>query len=302
MNNTTDSISVRKPKWLRRRLPQGPVYESVKKMIVANDLHTVCQEAKCPNLWECFSQHTATFMILGDACTRNCKFCGVKHGPTGLSDPEEPSRVALGVKELGLKYVTVTSVTRDDLEDGGAEFFVKTINEIRKKSPGTRVEVLIPDFQGNKEALEKVVTARPDVLNHNIETVPRLYVKARPQADYKRSLEVLFLAKTIDDRIVTKSGLMLGLGESDEELLQTMKDLLKAGCRILTLGQYLQPGKDQLPVERFVEPAEFEKWQKTGLEMGFSEVASGPFVRSSYHAGEIFDSLMASSKAPSTAL
>ncbi len=292
MENLTYNIRVRKPTWLRRRLPSGPVYEGVCRMIASKNLHTVCQEAKCPNVWECFSKHTATFMILGDRCTRNCKFCGVQHGPIGLPYPEEPVRVASGVKELGLKYVTITSVTRDDLEDGGAEFFVKIINGIRKVSPDTRVEVLIPDFQGNKEALWKVATARPDVLNHNIETVPRLYVKARPQADYKRSLQVLFLAGKIDDRIVTKSGLMLGLGESDEELLQTMKDLLKAGCRILTLGQYLQPGKDQLPVERFVEPAEFDKWRKIGLEMGFAEVASGPFVRSSYNAGETFDSLM----------
>ncbi|MBC2715590.1 MAG: lipoyl synthase [Desulfobacteraceae bacterium] len=292
MENLTHDIRVRKPKWLRRRLPAGPAYEGVCRMIASKNLHTVCQEAKCPNVWECFAKHTATFMILGDRCTRNCKFCGVKHGPIGLPDPEEPVRVASGVKELGLKYVTITSVTRDDLEDGGAKLFVSTINEIRKVSPGTRVEVLIPDFQENKEALWKVATARPDVLNHNIETVPRLYVKARPQADYKRSLLVLFLARKIDDRIVTKSGLMLGLGESEEELLQTMKDLLKAGCRILTLGQYLQPSKDQLPVERFVEPEEFEKWRKIGLEMGFAEVASGPFVRSSYNAGEIFESLM----------
>lgn len=302
MEKPTHSISVRKPKWLKRRLPHGPVYESVKKMISANHLHTVCQEAKCPNLWECFSKHTATFMILGDRCTRNCKFCGVKHGPDGLPDPEEPSRVALAVKELGLKYITVTSVTRDDLDDGGAEFFVKTILEIRKKSPETRVEVLIPDFQGNIVALEKVVAAMPDVLNHNIETVPRLYDKARPQADYKRSLAVLRLAKNTDNRIVTKSGLMLGLGESDEELFQTMKDLLKAGCQILTLGQYLQPSKDQLPVERFVEPAKFDRWREIGLEMGFEQVVSGPFVRSSYHAGETFDSLMASQKVTSTAL
>jgi lipoic acid synthetase len=292
MEKPTHSISVRKPKWLRRRLPQGPVYESVKKMIAANNLHTVCQEAKCPNLWECFSKHAATFMILGDRCTRNCKFCGVKHGPIGLPDPEEPSRVALGVKELGLKYVTITSVTRDDLDDGGAEFFVKTIHEIRKKSPDTRVELLIPDFQGKTAAIMSVVAARPDVFNHNIETVPRLYGRARPQADYKRSLDVLRLAGKVDTRIVTKSGLMLGLGESNEELRQTMKDLLKAGCSILTLGQYLQPGKEQLPVERFVEPVEFEKWKKTGLEMGFAQVVSGPFVRSSYHAGETFDSLI----------
>ncbi|MCD6586382.1 MAG: lipoyl synthase [Desulfobacteraceae bacterium] len=294
MENIAQNITVRKPKWLKRRLPSGPDYEKVCRMIASKNLHTVCQEAKCPNVWECFSKHTATFMILGDRCTRNCKFCGVQNGPIGLPDPEEPARVASGVKELGLKYVTITSVTRDDLEDGGAKFFVETINEIRKASPETRVEVLIPDFQGNKEALEKVVTARPDVLNHNIETVPRLYEKARPQADYRRSLQVLFLAKKIDDRIVTKSGLMLGLGESDEELLHTMKDLLKAGCRILTLGQYLQPGKDQLPVKRFVEPEEFDNWRKIGLEMGFEQVASGPFVRSSYNAGETFDSLMAS--------
>jgi len=279
---------VPKPSWLKRRLPAGPDYERIKALINKGGLHTVCQEAKCPNIWECFSKHTATFMIMGSRCTRSCRFCAVDHGPTAQPDPEEPAKVAEAARKMGLSYVVITSVTRDDLPDGGASFFAQTIQEVRKQIPDALVEVLIPDFQGNSEALETVLNARPDVLNHNIETVPRLYPAVRPEAKYDRSLEVLKRVQQYDSLIPTKSGLMLGLGELPSEIAQTLKDLVKAGCRILTLGQYLQPSKQHLYVERFVPPAEFDNWQKTALEIGFSRVAAGPFVRSSYHAKELF--------------
>jgi lipoic acid synthetase len=252
-------------------------------------LHTVCQEAKCPNIWECFSNRTATFLILGDRCTRNCRFCAVAHNPVEPPDPAEPMRVAQSVEKLGLAYVVVTSVTRDDLPDGGAGHFAKTIREIHRRIPEAVIEVLIPDFRGDAEALRTVLKARPQVLNHNIETVPRLYAAVRPGAVYARSLELLGRVRTIDASIPTKSGLMLGLGETTAEIRQTLQDLLDAGCRMLTMGQYLQPSEDHLPVARFVPPAEFGQWQKTAFQMGFGEVASGPFVRSSYHAKELFN-------------
>ena len=280
--------STPKPSWLKKRLPIGPEYERVKELIGRDRLHTVCQEARCPNMWECFSQQTATFLIMGSRCTRNCRFCAVAQGPAGPPDPAEPERVAAAARQMGLHYVVITSVTRDDLSDGGAAFFAETIAAIHRQIPSARVEVLIPDFQGNLQALRVVLNARPDVLNHNIETVPRLYATVRPQARYRRSLQLLSRVKTYAPGMPIKSGLMLGLGESSEEIHSTLQDLVAAGCRILTLGQYLQPSKAHLPVKRYVSPAEFENWKDIALEMGFCEVASGPFVRSSYHAKELY--------------
>jgi lipoic acid synthetase len=280
-----------KPAWLKRRLPLGPVFEQVRSLLKKGHLHTVCQEACCPNMWECFSQKTATFLILGDKCTRNCAFCAVAHGPSGPPDTEEPSRVAEAVEQMGLQYVVITSVTRDDLSDGGAGVFADTIKSIRGRIPETFIEVLTPDFMGDISAIEKVIFARPDVFNHNIETVPRLYPTVRTQADYQRSLKVLEIAKKIDPDMITKSGIMLGLGEKEKEVLETFEDLLNAGCNILTIGQYLQPTKQHLPVIRFVPPEEFQKLRDEAIRMGFDEVASGPFVRSSYHAKDLFEAI-----------
>jgi len=280
-----------KPHWLKKRLPSGPDYENVKGLIGRDQLHTVCQEAKCPNMWECFSQQTATFLIMGSRCTRDCRFCSVAQGPVAPPDPAEPSRVAAAARQMGLSYVVITSVTRDDLTDGGAVFFASTIDEIHRQMPTAMVEVLIPDFQGDEHALHTVLKARPDVLNHNIETVPRLYPIVRPQAFYQRSLQLLSRVQKYDNCRPIKSGLMLGLGEHSAEIRSTLKDLLDAGCRILTIGQYLQPSKAHLPVKRFIPPAEFENWKSTALEMGFCEVASGPFVRSSYHAKELYQAI-----------
>ena len=278
----------RKPDWLRRRLGTGPAYEKVRDLVNSSRLHTVCQEANCPNIWECFSRGTSTFLIMGPNCTRACRFCAVGHGPIHPPDPHEPVRVADAVARLGLKYVVITSVTRDDLPDGGARVFAETIREIQKRVAGAAVEVLIPDFQGDRDALRVVMDARPAVLNHNLETVPCLYPVVRPEAEYHRSLDILRWAREQDPRIPTKSGLMLGLGESDKEVEETLRDLLDAGCSILTLGQYLQPSKEHLPVERYIHPEEFDNWRKRALDMGFSEAASGPFVRSSYHAEALY--------------
>ena len=286
--NSNTPVHARKPDWLKQRLPSGPNFEKIRGMIQKDRLHTVCQEAGCPNIWECFSHHTATFLIMGSRCTRNCRFCAVAEGPLEPPDPEEPARVASAARKMGLKYVVVTSVTRDDLPDGGAGCFAETIEKIRQEIPDVCVEILIPDFQGSKKALETVLKARPDVLNHNIETVPRLYPEVRPQADYRQSLDLIKYAHAYNPELLTKSGLMLGLGEQQAEISLTLKDMYKAGCRLLTLGQYLQPSKDHLPVIRYIPPEEFEEWRKTALQMGFVEVASGPFVRSSYHARELF--------------
>ena len=288
------NIQVRKPKWLKRRLPTGPEYERMKKLIKNNSLTTVCQEAKCPNQFECFSKGTATFMILGERCTRNCGFCAVSHKPLGLPDPEEPSRVAEAVASLHLKYAVITSVTRDDLPDGGASLFSQTIQEIHRQSPGTRIEILIPDLQGNWTALAKILQAGPDVLNHNLETVPRLYPRVRPEAVYERSLELLRQSKIISSKTPTKSGVMLGLGETVDELRDTMRDLLKNGCDILTLGQYLQPSRSHLPVERFVPPEEFDSLKKEAMELGFKGVASSPTVRSSFEASSLYNEVVTS--------
>ena len=268
------------------------MYEDVRRMLNKGQLHTVCQEAKCPNIWECFSRRTATFLILGNRCTRNCRFCAVEHGHPMPPDPEEPKRVAVAAKQLGLEYVVVTSVTRDDLPDGGAGLFAETILEIRRQIPHAKVEVLIPDFKGDDKALATVLKARPDVLNHNIETVSRLYDLARPGADYFRSLRLLKKVTTTFPDIPTKSGIMLGLGETREEIEQTLRDIYATGCRIMTIGQYLQPSLDHLPVALYVMPEEFEYWKGRALDIGFVEVMSGPFVRSSYHAREMYQTLL----------
>ena len=282
--------TVPKPAWLRRRLPSGPDFEKLNHMIQKGRLNTVCQEAKCPNMWECFSHKTATFLILGNQCTRNCRFCAVAHGPADPLDPEEPMRVAQAVLRMNLKYVVVTSVTRDDLPDGGATHFAETIRQIKLMIPGSQVEVLIPDFKGSAEALSTVLDAGPDVLNHNIETVARLYKTVRPGAVYERSLALIQRVADSGKNIPPKSGLMLGLGENDPEIRQTLQELHQAGCRFLTLGQYLQPSRNHLPVIRFIDPEEFLGWKKIAEEIGFERVASGPFVRSSYHAKDLYDS------------
>lgn len=288
MNTDQATPRVRKPRWLSRKLPTAAEYEMVRALIRDGQLHTVCQEAKCPNQFECFSNRTATFMIMGSRCTRNCRFCNVASGPDGPPDSEEPRRVAEAAERMNLKYVVVTSVTRDDLPDGGAGLFAKTITRIRKRIPDALVEVLIPDFQGVAAALQTVLAAGPDVLNHNIETVPRLYDRVRPQADYRRSLELLHRVTVFAPEIPAKSGIMLGLGEIEAEIRQTIRNLYDAGCRYLTLGQYLQPSKDHLPVDRFVTPEEFDRWREEALAVGFTDAASGPFVRSSYHAKELY--------------
>lgn len=285
-------IRVRKPPWLRRKLPQGPVYEQMRGLINKARLHTVCQEAQCPNQFECFSQKTATFLIMGSKCTRNCRFCSIDDNPTQPPDPEEPLRVAAAAEKMGLRYVVVTSVTRDDLDDGGASLFAQTISALKNRIRGVQVEVLIPDFKGDKAALHQVLEAHPDVLNHNIETVPRLYETVRPQADYQRSLRLLRRANAFDAAMPVKSGIMLGLGERADEIWQTMIDLYQSGCTVLTIGQYLQPTRHNLPVARFVTPEEFEKWKETALEIGFQQAASGPFVRSSYHARTLYEAVV----------
>lgn len=279
---------LRKPSWLKRRLPSGPIYGTVCQGLEAQGLHTVCQEAKCPNQWECFSRQTATFLILGSRCTRNCGFCAVGHGPLGPPDPEEPRRVAGMARDMALSYVVVTSVTRDDLPDGGADLFAATIHALRDAIPEVRVEVLIPDFQGHAAAIAAVVKAGPDVLNHNLETIPELYPRVRPEADYRRSLDLLQRVRDLAPHMMTKSGLMLGLGESEAEVRRTLEDLRAVDCRMVTLGQYLQPTPDHLPVQRYVPPEEFDHWRDVALQLGFQEAASGPLVRSSYQARELF--------------
>ncbi len=257
-------------------------------MIKNGSLHTVCQEAKCPNQWECFSHKIATFLILGDRCSRSCRFCAVAHGPKGALDTKEPRRVAAAAAALELKYVVVTSVTRDDLADGGAAIFADTIKQLRKHIRDVKIEVLIPDFAGSQAALEIVLAAAPNVLNHNLETVPNLYPAVRPEAIYSRSLKLLKTAARLVPSIPTKSGLMLGLGETDDEIARTLSDLLTVGCKMLTLGQYLQPTETHLPVEKYIEPEHFDRWKQKALDAGFEQVASGPFVRSSYQAHTLY--------------
>ncbi len=282
----------RKPPWLKVRFPGGPNYLRLKGIMRRQSLHTVCEEAHCPNIGECWEAGTATFMILGDVCTRSCGFCAVKSGrPIGL-DRLEPMRVAHAVRELGLRHAVVTSVNRDDEPDGGAGVFAATVRWIRRLSPGPSVEVLVPDFLGNWEALATVMAARPEILNHNTETVPRLYRRVRPKARYERSLELLRRAKELDPGAITKSGLMVGLGETHHELLLVMSDLVDAGCDVLTIGQYLRPSPKHLPVERYYAPEEFAELKEDALRLGFRHVEAGPLVRSSYHAERQVEGLL----------
>jgi len=271
-----------RPPWLKVKVPLGTSYAHLRSLLARQRLNTVCEEARCPNMAECWDAGTATFMILGDVCTRSCGFCAVKTGrPEGL-DLDEPNRVAEAIRSMSVRHAVITSVNRDELEDGGASVFASTILEARRLSPSVTVEVLIPDFRGVEWAVRRVCDARPDILNHNLETVPRLYTRVRPQAKYERSLAVLRFAK--EQGMTTKSGLMLGLGEEQAEVVKVMQDARAVGCDILTLGQYLQPTREHLPVDRYVSPGEFEALKLEGLSMGFLHVESGPLVRSSYHA------------------
>ncbi|MEH8181112.1 lipoyl synthase [Aeromonas allosaccharophila] len=277
---------LRKPDWMRIKLPpSSQKIEHIKSTLRKNKLHSVCEEASCPNLAECFNHGTATFMIMGAICTRRCPFCDVAHGRPLALDPEEPKKLALTIKEMGLKYVVITSVDRDDLRDGGAQHFADCIKQIREHSPQTRIEILTPDFRGRMEqALEVFRETPPDVFNHNLETAPRMYRVARPGADYKWSLELLRRIKEMHPHVPTKSGVMMGLGETNEEIVQVLKDLREHGVNMLTLGQYLQPSRHHLPVKRYVPPAEFDELKDVAMGLGFSHAACGPFVRSSYHA------------------
>ena len=271
-----------RPDWLKVKLPAGENYARLKGLIEDHRLHTVCEEARCPNMGECWNSGTATFMILGDVCTRSCGFCAVATGRPAFLDTDEPYRVAEAIALMNVRHAVITSVNRDELPDGGAAIFAETIRQARRASPRVRIEVLIPDFRGVRWALQLVIDEKPDILNHNTETVPRLYAEVRPQAKYARSLELI--RRGHDGGMVTKSGLMLGLGEMREEVLGVMRDLRGSGCDILTLGQYLRPSKDHLPVARYVSPDEFSVFKAEGLAMGFGHVESGPLVRSSYHA------------------
>ena len=282
--NTSVPIDRSRPAWLKVRLPTGPQVEQLRTLMRSKDLHTVCEEARCPNMAECWGAGTATFMILGDTCTRSCGFCAVKSGrPTEL-DLEEPARVGDAVARMSLQHAVVTSVNRDELADGGAAIFAETIREIRRRSPGTTIEVLIPDFRGVVEALDIVLEARPEILNHNTETVARLYPRVRPQAVYTRSLEVLRHTKHSAPDLVCKSGIMVGLGETRDEVVRTMRDIRDQGTDILTIGQYLRPSPQHLPIERYWAPQEFDELRDEGMAMGYRHVESGPLVRSSYHA------------------
>lgn len=280
----------RKPDWLKIKVSGGTNRAEVEEILNRLSLHTVCEEANCPNVMECFGRKTATFMILGKICTRNCTFCNVVKGTPHQLDPDEPCRVAQAVKELNLKHAVITSVTRDDLPDGGAGHFSDVIREIKKLGKNVIIEVLVPDFGGNHEALLAVANAGPEIINHNVETIPRLYPSVRPMAVYGRSLELLKNVKLIDNGLCTKSGIMVGLGEEEQEVAEVFKDLRNVGCDLLTVGQYLAPSVKHHPVAEYVHPETFEKYKKLGMEMGFKNVASGPFVRSSYHADRVFKS------------
>lgn len=284
----SDGTSGRKPPWLKMKMPAGENYGRLLRLVNDQRLHTVCQSAKCPNMGECWAAGTATLMILGDICTRSCGFCHIATGRPVELDLDEPRRVGEAVATMGLNHVVITSVNRDELPDGGAAVWAETIRQIRLQSPGTNVEVLIPDFCGNWEALQTVLDAKPEILNHNIESVPRLYRTVRPQAKYKRSLELLQIAR--HKGFVTKTGMMLGLGEEESEIDSVIDDLVSIGCQILTLGQYLQPTANHLKVERWVHPDEFAKWKIIGESRGIRHVESGPMVRSSYHAEKQVDS------------
>ncbi len=279
---------VRRPEWLKPSPLNPATLTKMGRLMRGLKLHTVCESAQCPNRAKCFAEGTATFMILGDICTRNCTFCAITKGKPLPPDPEEPEHVVAAVKRLGLHYVVLTSVTRDDLPDGGASHFAQTIEAIHKYAPSIMVEVLIPDFSGSLSALQTVIDAYPAVLNHNVETVPRLYHEVRPKANYQQSIELLKQAKCLDNGLLTKSGLMLGLGETRQEVIEVMVDLRQASCDLLTLGQYLQPSLKHHKVVRYIPPEEFEEYQNAGREMGFTSVISGPLVRSSFHAAEAY--------------
>jgi lipoic acid synthetase len=280
------AAGIQRPPWLRVRAPGGPNYLALRELVSAQRLHTVCESARCPNIGDCWERRTATFMILGDVCTRSCGFCAIKTGRPVDLDLDEPYRVAEAIASLDLKHAVITSVNRDELADGGARIFAETIRAVRARCPGTSIEVLIPDFKGVWWALELVMTARPDILNHNLESIARLYPIVRPQAKYRRSLELLARAKAMAPAVLTKSGMMLGVGEETDEVRAAMRDLRAVDCDILTLGQYLRPSLAHIPVLRYVAPAEFAQLKEEGGRLGFKHVESGPLVRSSYHADE----------------
>ncbi len=282
-------MQTKRPNWLRVKLPQGKEYHRLKTILRSANLHTVCEEAICPNIGECFGQGTATFLILGDVCTRRCNFCAVTKGHPSILDEDEPERIARVVKQIDLRHVVITSVTRDDLPDGGAKIYARTIRSIRTYNLTCTIEVLIPDFKGSEEALEIVLEEYPDILNHNLETVPRLYPDVRLQADYELSLSLLEKVNVIHPGCITKSGLILGMGEEYDEIIDVMKDLREVDCDILTIGQYLSPGKEYIPIKRYYHPDEFKRLKYEGEKMGFKHVESGPLVRSSYHAAAQFN-------------
>ncbi len=280
----------KKPQWLKKKIRlDNKNISAIKNLIDSSRLHTVCQSAKCPNIFECFSKRTATFMLMGDTCTRNCGFCGVNSGRPLPLDKEEPKKIASAVKEMNLLYAVITSVTRDDLDDGGASHFAETVKAIKKINPNTRIECLIPDFEGNKKNLETLLSEELDVLNHNIETIKQNYSRARSSADYNRSLKLLKNAKEIRSDIYTKSGFMLGLGENTEQILKLLKDLKESEVDIITIGQYLSPSKDNIAISKYYTPEEFKEIENTAIKIGFTAVAAGPFVRSSYGAELVLD-------------
>jgi lipoic acid synthetase len=285
-----------KPDWLKVRAPGSPNYTRLKGLMRDLGLHTVCEEAQCPNIGECWHHGTATFMILGEVCTRACAYCAVSHGRPAPADPGEAARVGRAIDTLELTYVVITSVDRDDLPDGGAAIFAETIRETRARRPQCRIEVLIPDFQGKETSLQTVLDARPDVMNHNVETVPRLYRMARSGGRYSRTLELLDRSRRYAPEIPTKTGLMVGLGEEHDELVSTFKDLRDAGCQILTIGQYLRPSSEHAPMVRYYHPDEFRELKRIALDLGFVHVESGPLVRSSYHAHETADAWQAAAR------
>lgn len=281
-----EQLPERKPQWLKVKAPGGGNYVRLKQLMKELKLHSVCEEAHCPNIGECWEHGTATFMILGDVCTRNCAYCAVSHGRPPAYDLEEPSRVAKAIAELNLRYAVITSVDRDDLPDFGSYIFAETIRQIRQQLPTCSIEVLVPDFQGNEDAIRAVLEARPDVYNHNTETVPRLYKKARPGGRYERLLDIFRMTKRIAPEIPTKTGIILGLGETNEEVIEVMKDLRRVDVDILTLGQYLRPSNSHIELDRYVTPDEFRELYQAGMALGFRHVEAGPLVRSSYHAWE----------------
>jgi len=283
---------IKHPDWLKIPAPSDKTMDRVKRLLDRGGLHTVCEGANCPNIGECFANRTCTFMILGNICTRDCRFCAVEHGHPEPINLDEPAAIACTAKKLNLKHVVITTVTRDDLPDGGAGQFVAVINAIHQELPKASIEVLISDLKGQLEPLVEIIHARPDIINHNIETVPRLYKTVRPQASYARSLQILEWIGSQGADIVTKSGLMLGLGETFEEIVDVLRDLRTVGCDIVTLGQYLSPSPQHVPIDRFVHPDEFKKLEQIGLEMGFQAVSAGPLVRSSYNASHTYESIL----------